>query len=83
MQTRIQLTIFEEDKDKLFDRQQMLEEALEELGWEKMEEGTTQAQRKEQIYIAKGKEKHLEHCDNSNSSSASFLCIDIYNDHGL
>lgn len=30
MQTRIQLTIFEADKDKLFDRQQMLEEALEE-----------------------------------------------------
>jgi len=31
MQTRIQLTIFEEDKDRLFDRQLMLEEALEEL----------------------------------------------------
>ena len=31
MQTRIQLTIFEGDKDKLFDRQQMLEEILAEL----------------------------------------------------
>ena len=30
MQTRIQLSIFESDKDKLFDRQQMVEEALEE-----------------------------------------------------
>ena len=30
MQTRIQLSIFESDKDKLFDRQQMVEEALDE-----------------------------------------------------
>jgi len=30
MQTRIQLLIFESDKDKLFDRTNMVEEALEE-----------------------------------------------------
>lgn len=30
MQTRIQLSIFESDKDKLFDRQQMVEETLDE-----------------------------------------------------
>ena len=37
-----------------------MEEALEELGWEKMEEGTTQAQIKKQIYTVKGKEKAEE-----------------------
>lgn len=31
MKTRIQLTILEADKDKLFDRQLMVEEALAEL----------------------------------------------------
>jgi hypothetical protein len=30
MQTRIQLTIFESDKDKMFDMTNMVEEALEE-----------------------------------------------------
>ena len=30
MQTRVQLTIFESDKDKMFDRVNMVEEALEE-----------------------------------------------------
>lgn len=31
MQTRIQLTILEEDRDKLFDRQQEILDTLEEL----------------------------------------------------